>query len=146
MTVVDMRGTHARCVQLSFGRASVALRSESYLTRVVTNLERLSEAPTAADAAVAENLIDATPMPELQHNLRLIVDLAEAEIQVCNAFSGCDSCPFSAELPALQTLDRKLRQEKDTHTILIRETARLRTEVESHAKRVAKAQEARAMA
>ena len=57
--------------------------------RVVTNLERLSEAPTAADAAVAENLIDATPMPELQHNLRLIVDLAEAEIQVRNAFSGC---------------------------------------------------------
>ena len=53
---------------------------------------------------------------------------------------------FSAELPALQTLDRKLRQEKDTHAILIRETARLRTEVESHAKRVAKAQEARAMA
>ena len=50
--------------------------------RVVTNLERLSEAPTTADAAAAEALIDATPMPELQHNLRLIVDLAEAEIQV----------------------------------------------------------------
>jgi hypothetical protein len=49
---------------------------------VVTNLERLSEAPAAGDAAVSEALIDATPMPELQHNLRLIVDLAEAEIQV----------------------------------------------------------------
>jgi hypothetical protein len=48
----------------------------------VTNLERLSEAPAPGDAAVSEALIDATPMPELQHNLRLIVDLAEAEIQV----------------------------------------------------------------
>jgi hypothetical protein len=43
----------------------------------------------------------------------------------------------------LQALDRKLRNEKDTHTILVRETARLRTEVESHSKRVAKAQEVR---
>ena len=42
---------------------------------------------------------------------------------------------LSAELSAPQTLDRKLRQEKDTHTILLRETARLRNEVESHAKR-----------
>ena len=88
MTVVDMRGTHARCVLLSCGPASVALRSKTCRLRVVTNLERLSEAPTAADAAMAENLIDATPMPELQHNLRLIVDLAEAEIQVRNVCSG----------------------------------------------------------
>jgi hypothetical protein len=53
---------------------------------------------------------------------------------------------LSAELSAPQTLDRKLRQEKDTHTILLRETARLRNEVESHAKRVAKAQEVSALA
>jgi hypothetical protein len=74
--------------------ATCPLRSKSCLFRVVTNLERLSEAPTAADAAVAENLIDATPMPELQHNLRLIVDLAEAEIQVRVVCSGCTACPL----------------------------------------------------
>ena len=109
----------------------------------MTNLERLSEAPTAADAAVAENLIDATPMPELQHNLRLIVDLAEAEIQVRRGLACCCICCSVFSCLAPQTLDRKLRQEKDTHTILLRETARLRTEVESHSKRVAKAQEVR---
>lgn len=110
----------------------------------MTNLERLSEAPTTADAALAENLIDATPMPELQHNLRLIVDLAEAEIQV--RLVACALCRLLAAEPSIvsQTLDRKLRQENDTHTILLRETARLRTEVELHRTRVARAQEVRA--
>ena len=94
MTVVDMRGTHARCALLSCALASFALSQNSCsFLRVVTNLERLSEAPTVADAAVAENLIDATPMPELQHNLRLIVDLAEAEIQVRRGSSRC--CVYS---------------------------------------------------
>ena len=71
--------------------------------RVVTNLERVSEAPTTADAAVAENLIDATPMPELQHNLRLIVDLAEAEIQVRRA-------PHAAEFYLFRVLMRPARR------------------------------------
>ena len=94
MTVIDMRGAQAR---------------------VVTNLGRLSEAPTSADEAAAAALIDATPMPELQHNLRLVVDLAEAEIQ---------------------SLDRKLRTERDTRSILAREAARLSVEVDAHAERV----------
>lgn len=86
MTVIDMRGSHARCGPLIAHCSCARL----YLTqdacrRVVTNLERLSEAPVTGDEAAAEALIDATPMPELQHNLRLIVDLAEAEIQVRRA-------------------------------------------------------------
>ena len=52
--------------------------------RVVTNLEHLN----AADAAEGG---EAAPMAELQHNLRLLVDLAEAD---------------------LQRLDARLRQEK----------------------------------
>lgn len=41
--------------------------------RLVTNLEHLNMSQAAQN--------EATPMPELQHNLRLLVDLAEAEIQ-----------------------------------------------------------------
>lgn len=52
--------------------------------RLVTNLEHLNVMDEAGDG-------DAVPMPELQHNLRLLVDLAEADIK---------------------RLDGKLRQEK----------------------------------
>jgi hypothetical protein len=45
-----------------------------------------------------------------------------------------------------QMLDRKLRQERDTNVILVREAARLRIEQETHAARVARAQEVRSCA
>ena len=98
VTVIDMRG--ARAV-------------------VVTNLERLSQAPAAGADAAAAHLIDATPMPELQHNLRLVVDLTEAEIQ---------------------SADRRLRQARDTKSILLREVVRLESEAKAHAARVAASQ------
>ena len=52
--------------------------------RVVTNMEHLNMAEEGAGG-------EAVPMAELQHNLRLLVDLAEAD---------------------LQRLDARLRQEK----------------------------------
>ena len=61
MTIIDMRGSQAQ---------------------VVTNLSKLSDAP-AHGAGAADD--DDLPMPELQHNLRLIVDLAAAEIQQLDA-------------------------------------------------------------
>jgi tuftelin-interacting protein 11 len=70
--------------------------------RVLTNLENLN----AEQAAIEDN----TPMPELQHNLRLIVDLAEAEIK---------------------TVDRKLRHERDTVIIVNKEKERLQKELTS---------------
>ncbi|KAK9812190.1 hypothetical protein WJX73_003418 [Symbiochloris irregularis] len=69
-------------------------------TRVVTNLEHLNvKEETAAG--------DQTPMPELQHNMRLLVDLVEADIR---------------------RLDGKLRHEKDTAVILGRDQERLTEE------------------
>ena len=81
MTIVDMRGGSAR---------------------VVTDLSKLE---TASSDLNSEEL----PFPELQHNLRLVVDLAEAEIQ---------------------TADAKIRHEKDTRELLERERARLRENLE----------------
>ncbi|XP_031487475.1 septin and tuftelin-interacting protein 1 homolog 1 [Nymphaea colorata] len=65
--------------------------------RVLKNLENLNE----EDMAVEERV----PMPELQHNVRLIVDLAEADIY---------------------KIDRELRQEKETMAVLVKEKERLR--------------------
>ena len=42
--------------------------------RLITDMEDLNAAKEEAEA-------DATPMPELQHNLRVMVDLAASEIQ-----------------------------------------------------------------
>ena len=61
--------------------------------RLVTNMESL-------DVKTHEESGDAVPMPELQHNLRLIVDLAESDIG---------------------NLDAKLRQEKETAVLLCRQ-------------------------
>eukprot|EP00884_Botryococcus_braunii_P021802 jgi/Botrbrau1/8305/Bobra.0251s0031.1 len=81
-TIIDMRGPQAR---------------------IVTNMEHLNVETTDGAAEVI-------PMPELQHNLRLLVDLAEADIQ---------------------RLDGKLRQEKDTAVVLGREQQRMDEEVEA---------------
>ena len=88
MTIIDMRGGGG--------------------ARVVTDLTRLGEdAPPADGGGGGDD--DDVPLPELQHNLRLIVDLAEAEIQ---------------------TTDAKIRHEKDTRELLARERARLADDAE----------------
>lgn len=69
--------------------------------RVLTNLEHLNTEQTDMD--------DDIPMPELQHNVRLIVDLVEADIQ---------------------TYDKKLKHEKETAVLLEKEWVRLQTEVD----------------
>ena len=92
MTIIDMRGGGG--------------------ARVVTDLTRLGEDAPPADGGGGgggDGDDDGVPLPELQHNLRLIVDLAEAEIQ---------------------TTDAKIRHEKDTRELLARERARLADDAE----------------
>lgn len=75
--------------------------------RVVTNLESLNAEQTAIE--------DNTPMPELQHNLRLIVDMTEAEVQTCN---------------------QKLQSERDTVLILNKDRERLEIAVDAQGKQI----------
>jgi len=87
-TIIDMRGPQAR---------------------VVTTLEHLNVLDTGTTP------IDGSlgPMPELQHNIKLLVDLTEADIQ---------------------RLDAKSRAEQDTAEILAAEAHRLRSEQEASMK------------
>lgn len=75
--------------------------------RLLTNLENLNAEQTAIE--------DNTPMPELQHNLRLIVDMTEAEVQTCN---------------------QKLQNERDTVLILNKDRERLETAVSAQEKQI----------
>ena len=65
--------------------------------RVVNDLEALEEQP-----------VDAGPMPELQHNMRLLVDMTEAEIR---------------------KVDARVRHTKDSQELLSREERRLQEEL-----------------
>jgi tuftelin-interacting protein 11 len=75
--------------------------------RLLTNLENLNAEQTAIE--------DDTPMPELQHNLRLIVDMTEAEVQTCN---------------------QKLQSERDTVLILNKDRERLEIAVSAQGKQI----------
>ncbi|KAH7616331.1 putative Septin and tuftelin-interacting protein 1-like protein 1 [Nannochloris sp. 'desiccata'] len=83
-------------------------------TRVLTNLENLNVTDIGdeddVDAVMGEDGVTKAgviPMPELRHNMKLLVELAETDIQL---------------------LDGKLRQGKDTQLILEREKNRLEIE------------------
>lgn len=82
---------------------------------VLTNLERLKEAPPQAAAEE-----DGTPLPELQYNLKILADDTEARIA---------------------QIDEKLRRARDDVVRFGREQARLQAEAEAHAARAARAQE-----
>lgn len=85
--VIDMRGPQAR---------------------VLTNLEHLNVRGEDEE----EDSVAGEAMPELQHNVRLLVDIAEADIQ---------------------RLDARLRQGQDTKAILERERERLAREAQTAA-------------
>ncbi|GMH41867.1 hypothetical protein BSKO_09777 [Bryopsis sp. KO-2023] len=85
--VIDMRGPQAR---------------------VVTNLEHLN-----VEEAEEDNPLEKVPMPELQHNMKLLVDMAEADIK---------------------RVDVKLRHKEDEAVMLGREEKRLVSEVEIRSK------------
>ena len=73
-------------------------------TRVLRNLDQINMMDEEEDDEAEDNRV---PMPELRHNIRLLVELAEADIQM---------------------LDGRLRQGKDTKEILTREKERLQEE------------------
>ncbi|MEW5310033.1 MAG: hypothetical protein WDW38_001866 [Sanguina aurantia] len=79
--------------------------------RLITNMDQLNSGSAAVAARV--------PMPELQHNLALLVDLTEAR---------------------LQRLDASLRQSQDTATLLARDKTRLAEEVSRGSSRLLRAQ------
>jgi tuftelin-interacting protein 11 len=69
-------------------------------TRVVTDTSELTARSGNADAVV-----DSGPFPELQHNLKLLVDMAEGDIR---------------------TFDAKMAHKRDTVVLLAEEEARLK--------------------
>ena len=83
LSIIDMRGAHAQVVDAN----------QLHKSRVVSTDE------------------DGTLLPELQHNLKLVVDLAESDIT---------------------KLDGKIRSEKDTLEILRREKVRLNKQADLH--------------
>ena len=83
LNIIDMRGAHAQVVDAN----------QLHKSRVVSADE------------------DGTLLPELQHNLKLVVDLAESDIT---------------------KLDGKIRSEKDTLEILRREKVRLNKQADLH--------------
>ncbi|CAI5490675.1 unnamed protein product [Closterium sp. Naga37s-1] len=85
-TILDMRGAQVR---------------------VLTNMDRLNEEQKLQE--------DDTPMPELQHNLRLVVDLAEADIQ---------------------TIDKRLRFQRDSLTALKQERDRTQQRMQQQAQQL----------